>query len=129
MRQKMQHQGEIPLSNPLITQEQQFEMRELNILQTDPDLQDKFQVIRAANVLNLQYFTTDQLTTILKELHGYLKTDGLLMVCRNVVQQDNKEEAHGTLYQKNKHGFVSKDDFGQGSEINATILAVDVKQE
>lgn len=122
IRESMKAAGEIPLSNPLIRQSKQITMRELNILQEDPKLQGAFNVIRAANVLNLQYFTESEISVIVSTLYEYLEMDGHLLVCRNVVKDNNQEEAHGTLYQKKENGFIQKTSFGQGSEVNTIIL-------
>jgi len=44
----------------------------------------KFDVIRASNILNLDYFTSDQITFALKNLRRHLCHGGLLVINRTV---------------------------------------------
>ncbi len=75
-----------------------------------------FDAVRAANVLNLAYFTEAELAGMIRNISSYLKEDGLLAVCRT----DEETGAHnGTIFRKDSQTGVlrSIDQLGKGSEI------------
>jgi glycosyltransferase involved in cell wall biosynthesis len=78
-----------------------------------------FHVVRAANVLNTQYFSDETLITMAANLRARMKPDGILVVCRT----GDHNVSHGTVFRLN---HVDRFDvacrIGDGSEIENLIL-------
>jgi hypothetical protein len=109
----------------LLTSPRLRERTSLNVLEDDllaPGLfADRFHVLRAANVLNKHYFSDATLTTMVANMHGRLKQDGILVVCRTADDNVN----HGTVFRLNEAGrFEVVCRIGDGSEIEDLVLDV-----
>ena len=80
---------------------------------------DQFDVIRAANVLNLAYFDVPTIVRIVRNLMAKLRDGGFLFVARTDTDQSN----HGTLFVQARAGTVKVvDRLGRGSEIERHIV-------
>jgi hypothetical protein len=88
----------------------------------DPSLIARFDVIRAANILNRVYFSEDTLILFLNRLRQRLKgPDAFLLICRTRRQGGND----ATLFRLNTNGrFGVVLRVGSGSEIEAAALAI-----
>jgi glycosyltransferase involved in cell wall biosynthesis len=79
----------------------------------------RFHILRAANVLNKEYFSDETLIRIVVNLRARLKQQGILVVCRT----DEHHVNHGTVFRLNRaDGFDVVCRIGDGSEIENLIL-------
>jgi hypothetical protein len=78
-----------------------------------------FDVIRAANILNLVYFPVDLIGRILATLKQRLKEGGLLIIIRT----DPNGKNNASILRLSSNQFVVVDRFGNGSEIEAIVRA------
>jgi len=83
------------------------------------ELTGKFDALRAANVLNRQYFDDRQLRAALANLRDRLRPDGLLIVCRTHADGTN----HGTFFRRAGSGWVVAARIGTGSEVEDLVLS------
>lgn len=85
------------------------------------DFIGKFDVIRAANILNIGYFSESVLIAFLQRLKERLKGAGaFLLICRTNLQGEN----NATLFKLNSHNkFEAVLRIGKGSEIENIVLA------
>jgi SAM-dependent methyltransferase len=109
----------IPLVAPAAARDPAIHLLELDCVQFRPDLVDRFDVIRASNVLNGAYFSEPDLEAIASHLHRYLRDGGLLVVSRNPREEPGVE--NGTLWRREATGFAPVEDFGSGSEVRGLV--------
>ena len=76
-----------------------------------------FDVIAAANILNLVYFSVDLIERMLATLKQRLKEDGLLIIVRTHPSGEN----NASIFQLVSSQFVLIDRFGKGSEIEHIV--------
>ncbi|MDX2287579.1 MAG: hypothetical protein NW217_01980 [Hyphomicrobiaceae bacterium] len=89
----------------------------------NPRLFKRFDLVRAANVLNRAYFDDAAIARMARSLATYLKGEGgLLLVNRTHADGAN----HGTLFRLTGGRFVPRRRFGSGSEIEPIIDAITV---
>jgi hypothetical protein len=80
---------------------------------------EKYNVIRAANILNKIYFSDAQLTDALRKLKNRLEPGGFFLVCRTNIEGQN----NATLFRLDEENkFVSAGRFGEGSEIEDLVF-------
>lgn len=103
---------EIKLVSPLALNKAGVEPVEGDILEDRLEWHGGFDVIRASNVINLNYFTKEERTRIVSLSFSYLKDQGVFVVSRN----DDAADA-GTIWKKDSGVFVNLEDWGGGSEI------------
>jgi hypothetical protein len=85
----------------------------------NPALLGRFNVIRAANILNRLYFGADQLRAMIANLAAYAKGPGTLIA---VLRTHDDGTNHGTVYQLAQDGkFVPIERIGAGSEIDDLV--------
>lgn len=120
LRAKLQPNGVISLASPMVEGDENIEAMEANIFDLPADWSDRFDVVRASNLLNLEYFSTDQLRHAIENLFGTLKDGALMLVSRNDILSAGEVE-NGTVWRKHNGAFVKLEDFGSGSEI-ATLV-------
>jgi hypothetical protein len=97
-----------------------FEVVEHDIGLPRPGWEEAFDLIRAANVLNLDYFPPAQIAGMVRNLAGWLKPGGILAICRtNAADGAN----HGCLYRKwgGPGGLRRVRRFGGGYELDHLI--------
>lgn len=96
-------------------------MCEEDLLITDsPNLErNSFDVIRAANILNLSYFGETTIAQMIATLKSRLLDGGLLIVCRT----DHVGRNNGTVFRLSKGSFKALARIGSGSEVESAILA------
>ncbi len=86
-----------------------------------PDWEGRFDLVRAANVLNLSYFSRTQLESMVRHLMRYLSDGGLLAVVRT----DEETGRHdASVFLKTPDGrALCVDELGKGSEIRDIVLS------
>ncbi len=91
-----------------------------------PDLKEieKYDVIRAANILNKVYFSNANMEKILSNLSCQLKPGGMLIVCKT----DNTGRNHASLFLKKENGFSLLKNLNGGSEIENLVLQFNLKK-
>ncbi|HKW47814.1 MAG TPA: hypothetical protein VJN70_10225 [Gemmatimonadaceae bacterium] len=81
--------------------------------------ENRFHVIRAANVLNRTYFNDETLSEMITNLRSRLRRSGLLIVCRTHDDGVN----HGTVFRlTNTRDFEIVRRIGNGSEIESLVV-------
>lgn len=92
-----------------------------DVLKRRPEFEAKFQFVRAANILNHDYFDEDQLRAAVRNLRAYLAGPGSLLL---IVRSLHNGEQHGSLFELGDDGRLSVcQRFGSGSEIEQLALA------
>ncbi|MEO8386753.1 MAG: hypothetical protein ABI583_15995, partial [Betaproteobacteria bacterium] len=75
----------------------------------------KFDMVRAANILNFAYFSEVQLKAILEQLSLCLQVGSFLVVVRS---REDRSQNDGTVFVKSANGTLEVvERFGNGSEI------------
>lgn len=115
--------AEVALVSPRLAQLPSLDLVEDDVLQRRPGFVGRFDLIRAANILNRGYFSREQLAGAITHLRGYLRGEGaLLLVTRSGV---GGEPNHGTLFEAGAGGILRPAlRFGAGSEIEDVVLEV-----
>jgi SAM-dependent methyltransferase len=80
----------------------------------------QFDVVRAANILNLDYFDEPLLARMVAYLHRALKPDGILVLVRT---HDDTRTNHATLFRATAAGLEPIQRVGDGSEIERLVVA------
>jgi hypothetical protein len=83
-----------------------------------------FDIIRAANILNLCYFPEAQLRKMARLLSRRLRAGGLFIVCRTLPDGTN----HASISRFDGDGFKVLARMGNGSEIEHLLLSADSSQ-
>jgi hypothetical protein len=113
----------VKLVSPRLSQSRDITLREDNILLSNPEFAGKFDLVRAANILNRDYFSDTQLTAGLRNVRSYLKGPGSLLL---LVRTDKRTETNnGSLYIVNGSGgleLVTR--FGTGSEVEEILQLI-----
>jgi len=78
----------------------------------------RFDIVRAANVLNRDYFPEATLRTMVAHLLSYVKEGALFAACRTVPGRGNQ----ATLFRTGTGGVTVVDRLGGGSEIESLVL-------
>jgi hypothetical protein len=80
----------------------------------------RFDMVRAANILNTGYFSPDQIHTAIANIHSYLRGPGALLM---IARTNRARENAGTLFELNSNGsFAALERVGGGSEIESLVL-------
>jgi len=94
--QSPQRATKITLVVPRIADRPGFRIVEQDVLKPFRECAGSFDVIRAANILNLSYFEPEILKNIVVRLKECLRNNGLLLICRTNDDGTN----HGTIFRK-----------------------------
>ena len=110
----------LKLLSPSLAATDRFEAVEDDILR-DQRFLHRFDVLRAANILNHCYFDPETLQKMLANLRERLRPSGLLIVCRTMPEGTN----HGSVFRLGENGcfsLVAK--LNDGSEITDLVLGL-----
>jgi len=112
----------LSLVSPRLLERPRFTVVEHDIGLPMPVWEESFDVIRAANILNLDYFSPSRIAAMITNVQSWLKKGGLLLVCRT---SDSDGTNHGSLYCKSDAPpyleLVHR--YGKGSEVDSVINA------
>jgi hypothetical protein len=111
----------VQLLSPRLLRRKDITVVRDDITVENPAFSGRFDLIRAANILNLDYFDTPTLRAALANLTSYLSGPGaLLLVARTLGDDDH----HGTLFEivEQGDGFRIVERYGNGSEVEALVL-------
>jgi hypothetical protein len=96
-----------------------IELIENDIFVPTPSFFGRFDLIRAANILNSRYFPVDQLAVAVSNIRSYCRGPGALVL----VLRSEGERHNGSLFELRSDGrFRLNGRVGSGSEIEALIL-------
>lgn len=110
----------VQLVSPRVRAHPSIDVVEDDVLIRRPAFQARFDAIRAANVLNRDYFSAGELRTALSNLQSYLRGPGALLL---ILRSLNDGSHHGTLWELGTGGRLAVvRRFGQGSEIEELLL-------
>lgn len=84
-----------------------------------PEMRSRCHAIRAANILNFDYFSNDDLKKIIGNLNERLKKGGILIVCKTEKDDTN----NGTIFLKSGKKLKVIDQIGSGSLIQDLIIS------
>jgi len=91
-----------------------------DIMSRSQHLAGRFDLVRATNILNTNYFSLDQIRTAIENIHSYLRGPGALVV---VTRTNRAQENAGTLFELKEDGsFAALERVGGGSEIEKLLL-------
>lgn len=86
----------------------------------NPALVGRFDLVRAANLLNRHYFTPEALAAAVANVRSYLKGAGAWLL---VLRTHGEDDHRGTLFRMNDMGRLQAElRWGGGSEIEAMLL-------
>lgn len=89
----------VPLVDPRLTAEADVQQEDL--LNPNPALDGPFDLVRACNILNTEYFTVDELTRMTRVVVHRVATDGgILVIARTRSDGTN----YGTIYRREDDG-------------------------
>lgn len=86
----------------------------------NPSFANRFDIVRAANVLNRSYFEAAKLRIMIANLKTYARKSGALIII-NRTHQDGTN--HGTVFQTSDSGVHVVQRIGNGSEIESLVSA------
>ena len=106
----------ISLINPLARECPATSFEVQNIFERREEWTDSFTIVRAANVLNREYFSDPAIRQCLESLYGYLQEGGILLVSRNLAPRESPDCAEqGSFWRKTNKGFEFVSHVGRGS--------------
>lgn len=112
----------VTLINSGIAKRSEITFVENNILQQSQLLVGQFDLIRAANILNLGYFSNQQILNALNNIRSYLRGPGALFL---VTRTNSAGENNCTLFELgHDQSFKVILRIGAGSEIEASVLSL-----
>lgn len=79
---------------------------------------EKYDVIRAANILNKVYFSENKLKEIIENIACQIKKGGLLIVGKT----DSNGVNHAQVYTKTTNGFASVGKLNNGAEVDSFVV-------
>ena len=96
----------------LIDTDKRFTFEQYNILGPG---NDRFDVVRAMNILNPSYFDEKKMKVAISNIHHSLETDGILITGSNMEQGTT---VNGGIYRRTEKGFTLLEKSGEGSPVS-----------
>jgi hypothetical protein len=111
----------IVLVSPRLLHSAAIDLMENNVTIPEPRLTGRFDLVRAANILNRHYFDHDSLLRAVANVRSYLREPGAhLLVVRTLGDTDH----HGSLMRLRQDGsLVVVARYGNGSEVEALFTS------
>jgi len=111
----------VALINPRLAGNADIEVLEDDLLKRNPAFVRRFDFIRAANILNREYFDDATLNAAIETLASYLSGPGALLL---LVRTGDRSGHHGAFYELQADGrLLPVQTIGGGSELSALIAA------
>jgi hypothetical protein len=113
----------LDLVSPRLLARANFSVVEHDIALARPEWDHSFDLVRAANILNLDYFSQSHILMMVTQLVAWLKTGALLLICRTSPTDGSN---HGSVYLKQESAPYLKlaHRIGAGSELDPVISAL-----
>ena len=123
VREQRGHAGHsVKLVTPRLTDADSFEILSDDIMALNPAFLGRFDLVRAANILNRHYFGEARLRIALSHVRRYLRGPGTWLF---IVRTHGEDEHHGTLFRMNSAGTLDPiHRFGRGSEVEHLAMSV-----
>jgi len=114
------HSRRVALVTPRLSQASGIHLVEDDVTERRCDFVGRFDLVRAANILNRHYFTPELLLRAVDNVRAYLRGPGAwLLVLRTLGTADHQ----GTLFRLDDSGRLAVvERYGRGSEIEALLL-------
>jgi hypothetical protein len=114
------HARRVSLLTPCLSARADVTICEQDITQTLSHLAGRFDVVRAANILNRAYFSPEVLLRAVKNLTETLKLHGLFVICRTSEEDTTN---HATIFKKMGESILAPVwRSGEGSEIEPMLV-------
>lgn len=121
-RGRMGSRSDVLLVTSALLEAPSISVVEDDIFEWRPEWDARFDVIRAANILNLSYFSSEDLIRALGNLRRRLRPGGLLIVGRTHADGLN----HASFFKFCDPEFALVDRVGEGSEVEQFVLNLQV---
>jgi hypothetical protein len=100
-----------------------IEFVEDDLMKQSPRLQHRFDLVRAANILNMDYFKEADLRHALVNIRGYLRGPGALLLVNRT--EEKTDLNNGSLFELQPNGsFQEILRIGNGTEISALVRTI-----
>lgn len=96
----------------------QMEYVEDDLSNRNSEFEGRFDIVRAANVLNRSYFDLPKLRVMIANVTSYARKPGGLIII-NRTHQDGTN--HGTFFERTEQGIRAVQRIGNGSEVEALV--------
>jgi hypothetical protein len=116
----LKREEDLLLINPLIREFPDVTWIEQDLFQYNKSLVGTFDLIRCCNLLNISYFSKEQILNAIRLLSIYLKPNGLLLVSRSL-KDFHGSELTASIWMKSSTGLMHISDLNGGSEIKNII--------
>lgn len=115
--------AQIKLVTHRLQDNKDIELLDDDIMAATPDhLKHRFEVIRAANILNRGYFPAQQLRAAVRNLRDRLRGPGAFLL---IVRTEETGSNHGSIFSLDANGsFGVLERVGRGSEIEDIVLSI-----
>lgn len=111
----------VKLVSPRLRRHPEISIERDDLLKRNPNFVRRFDLIRAANVLNGRYFSKPDLERMISNAKSYLAGEGALLL---VVRTHRPTGNQGTLFRLDADGRLAVvKRFGAGSELEALVLS------
>jgi hypothetical protein len=105
----------VRLVTPRLVRRQRCEVVEYDVFVDRPEWRGRFDAVRAANLLNLAYFSSEAIRSAIGLLVTYLAPEGLLVLCRTEIET---RENHASILRLRSEGRLeTAARLGEGSEV------------
>lgn len=108
----------VQLVTPRLAGREGVSIEEQDIFVRREDWKGRFDMIRAANLLNLSYFDADRIRAAFALLRTYLRPDGVLAVCRTEIDSGVN---NATIFRAVSGGLEPVARLGAGSEVETLV--------
>jgi hypothetical protein len=110
---------DVTLVSPRLAGTKGVELVEDDVTRRNTAFEGRFDLVRAANILNRDYFDTATLRQSATNLMRYMRSDGSWLL---IIRTHEDGQQNGTLFRWQGAGLAIVHRFGSGSEIEALVL-------
>lgn len=123
LEQHLKNEGDLLLMSPIVKENLNLKWIEQDLFKYNESMKESFDLIRCCNILNINYFSNDQITGAINILSSYLKQDGMLLVARSGEDLDGLKIT-ASIWKKSSSGLVHQSDMNGGSEIKSIFANI-----
>lgn len=111
---------EVALISPRLRHVEAFHWLEDDIVRRSPALIGRFDLVRAANLLNRHYFAPDDLRKAVANAISYMNGPGAWLL---ILRTHGAADHHGTLFRMSDAGYLTVvERYGSGSEVEDLVM-------
>lgn len=119
----LKNEGDLLFMNPLVREISNLRWIEQDLFKFNKDLVETFDFVRCCNILNVDYFSEDQIFNAIKLLSSYLKPNGLLLLSRST-DDSNGSLLTASIWIRSQRSLMHISDLNGGSEIKEIVELV-----